>query len=212
MRDIPVFTTENGVASLFLKKIPYTREAFVHIRDSQACDALVRECMDVCRMAGAEIIYATGHDGLIKYPLVCDVSSYCVPKDQLPKTDAIALPVTLEQKDWWRTLYNQKMGKVHGAAPLSVAEVEELICDKKALCVYKECAVMGIGVINDGEIQAVASIVPGAGRAVVLALASCLEDAIISLSVSSINVKAINLYRSLGFEKSALQANWYQIL
>lgn len=211
MRDIPIFTTENGVASLFLKRIPFTKEAFVHIRDSQTCAALIKECVDVCRMAGAEKIYATGHGELADYPFVCDVSSYCASKNQLPETDAIALPPTLEQNQWWRQLYNQKMMQVHGAAPLSLAEVDKMICDNKAFCVYRECAVIGIGVACDGQIQAVASIVPGAGRNVVLALAGCLDGPEISLTVASTNLKALTLYGSLGFKKSALEANWYQI-
>ena len=34
MKDFPVFTTENGVASLILKEIPYRGEAYIHLRDS----------------------------------------------------------------------------------------------------------------------------------------------------------------------------------
>lgn len=211
MRDIPVFTTENGVASLFLKKIPFTKEAFVHIRASQFCGALVKECIDVCRMAGAEKIFATGHAGLTDYPLICDVSSYSVHKNRLPKTDAVALPAMLEQNAWWRQVYNEKMISVFGAAPLSAVDVDKMICYNQAFCIYKECAVVGIGVAYDGQIQAIAAIVPGAGRDTVLSLAGCLEAPEISLHVASSNMKACRLYESLGFEKTMLEANWHQI-
>jgi hypothetical protein len=34
MRDIPMFTTEYGVASLVLKEIPYQAAAYITIQDS----------------------------------------------------------------------------------------------------------------------------------------------------------------------------------
>ena len=211
MRDIPVFTTKNGVASLFLKKIPFTKEAFVQIRDSKSCGELVKECVDVCRMAGAEKIFATGHEDLSEYPFVCDVSDYCVCKNRLPETDAIALPATLEQNDWWRKLYNEKMMPVYAAVPLSLDEVDKMIRENQAYCIYRACSVIGIGVTYDGRIQAVASIVSGEGVSVVLALAGCLDSPVISLSVASSNMKALRLYESLGFVKSELEASWHQI-
>ena len=211
MRDIPMFTTENGIASLFLKKIPFTKEAFVHVRDSQSCVELIKECVDVCRMAGAEEIYATGHTTLEQYPFVCDISSYCVLKNQLPQTDAVALTALPEHSQWWRQIYNEKMMPVIGAAPLSLTEVENMISEHKVFCIYKQCAVVGIGVAYDGQIQAIASVAPGAGRDSVLALAGCLDVQEITLSVASNNLKACRLYESLGFEKKTVEASWYQI-
>ena len=66
MKNIPMFTTENGVASLILQEIPYRREAYVHIRSTAAPEAFFRECVDFCKMAGAEKIYLTGHPLLEK--------------------------------------------------------------------------------------------------------------------------------------------------
>ena len=43
MKDFPVFTTENGVASLVLKEIPYRREAYITLRDSRTPEALLEE-------------------------------------------------------------------------------------------------------------------------------------------------------------------------
>lgn len=69
MKNIPMFTTENGVASLILQEIPYRREAYVHIRCTAAPELLFRECFDFCKMAGAEKIYFTGHPLLeTRYP------------------------------------------------------------------------------------------------------------------------------------------------
>ena len=72
MRDIPVFTTEYGVSSLFLKEIPYKSEAYIRIRDVQpeGFEAHLQECVSFCRMCGAEWIDAAGHEYLKKYPLI----------------------------------------------------------------------------------------------------------------------------------------------
>ena len=212
MRDIPLFTTSNGVASLYFKKIPFTKEAFIHIRDSLTCENLLAECIDFCRMAGAEYIYAAGDEMLTKYPEACSILRYCVQCTDLPSTDAVALAVQPEQKDWWRQLYNQKMIHVPTASPLSTDEVGKLIDEGKAYIVYRDCVMLGIGVAYDGEIQAVASLIPGGGKDTVLALIGCLENETVFLRVASGNEKAIGLYRSLGFERTALEGTWYKIL
>ena len=54
MKDFPVFTTENGVASLILKEVPYRGEAYIHLRDSQDPKALLEECVSFCAACGAE--------------------------------------------------------------------------------------------------------------------------------------------------------------
>lgn len=210
MRDIPLFSTQNGVASLILKKIPFSGEAYVHIRDSLDCRALMKECLDVCRMAGASAVYAAGHVDLEDYPLFCDVLRMCARKDNLDTTDAVALPVTLEQKEQWRQLYNQKMACVPSASPLSRSDVEALICAGKAFYIYRQCSAVGIGVAYDGQIHAVASLCPGGGRHAVLALAERIVNAEITLCVASTNRKAIALYKALGFAVTEKEASWFK--
>ena len=56
MKDFPVFTTENGVASLILKEIPYRGEAYIHLRDSQNPKTLLEECVSFCAACGADKI------------------------------------------------------------------------------------------------------------------------------------------------------------
>ena len=69
MRDIPVFTTEYGVASLVLREIPYRQEAYICIQSSCQPGQLLAECIGFCRACGAEKIYARNHEILGKYPL-----------------------------------------------------------------------------------------------------------------------------------------------
>ena len=211
LNDLPFFTTDNGVASLILKKIPFTKEAYVHIRDTSSCDALLRECVDVCRMAGAEKVYATGHAELEQYPLFCHIFRYEVSSERIGETDAIAVPVSREQSDWWRQVYNKKMAGVPAASPLSLRDVETFIGEGKAFYICKDCSILGIGVAFEGEILAVASLLPGAGRDVVLALSGCLSGERIRLTVAGNNAKACSLYQAIGFAETGKEASWYKI-
>ena len=69
MRDIPMFTTEYGVASLVLREIPYRQEAYISIQSSLQPEQLLEECISFCRACGAERIYAKNHDCLTQYPV-----------------------------------------------------------------------------------------------------------------------------------------------
>ena len=71
MKDFPCFATDDGVASLILKEIPYRKEAYIRFQDVQPgrFAPFLQECVSFCRMAGAEKIYAQGHEELSQYPL-----------------------------------------------------------------------------------------------------------------------------------------------
>ena len=71
MKDFPCFATDDGVASLILKEIPYRQEAYIRFQDVQPgrFAPFLEECVSFCRMAGAEKIYAQGHGELARYPL-----------------------------------------------------------------------------------------------------------------------------------------------
>ena len=62
MKDIPLFTTQYGIASLALQQIPHRSEAYVTIRQAEQPEELLRECVRFCRMCGAERVFAAGHD------------------------------------------------------------------------------------------------------------------------------------------------------
>ena len=66
MKDIPVFHTEYGVASLFLREIPYRKRAHIKIQSSLEPDKLLEECIGFCRACGAEWIDAAGDPFLEK--------------------------------------------------------------------------------------------------------------------------------------------------
>ena len=86
MRDFPIFSTETGVSSLTLKEIPYKKQAYIRIQDVQpgTLQEHLRECVQFCKAAGAEHIFAAGHpENFIQEP-ICQQKSL---KDEVRKID-----------------------------------------------------------------------------------------------------------------------------
>ena len=212
MRDFPVFTTENGVGSLVLKEIPYSGIAYVTIRDSSFPTDFLRECLEFCRAVGAKVIYATGHEILNEYPFYTSVIQMVASADVISHTDAALFPVTEQTLSRWREIYNLKMSKVDNASYLSERAANEMLKKGNSYFIHRGGTLLGIGTIGDERIECVASVAPGGGREVISALTHALLGERVTLDVASTNIKAIRLYESMGFIKTAELSRWYKIL
>ena len=211
MKDFPVFTTEYGVASLFLKEVPYKGIAYVVIRDSQDPEKLLEECAGFCRACGAEKIYATGHEALEKNPpqtTVCQMR--CEAWVDEGKLESL-FPVTEETVGRWRQICNERMAQVDNSATQEAKDENEILESGGAYFVHHEGELLGIGWIRDEELLAVASVQPGAGERVMHTLMSLLPGETMTLEVVSTNRRAIRLYEKLGFVKTKEISRWYQI-
>ena len=211
MQNIPLFTTENGVASLTLQEIPYTGKAYIRIQSSCAPEILLSQCVDFCKAAGAEQIYATGHDYLTAYPLHTTILQMQRPKAGLPETDVCLFPVqemTLEQ---WRGIYNDRMQDVSNSAFMTLAEAKKVLQQGKGYFVHRDGELLGIGIATGNKVEVVISLVSGAGKEVFTALSGTLFSEEILVEVASDNAKAIHLYEKLGFVKTKEIATWYKI-
>lgn len=211
MRDFPVFTTQNGVGSLILKEIPYRGIAYVTVHDSSFPIDFLKECLDFCRAVGAEKIYATGHAVAETYPFFTSVIQMSASIDLIPETDASIFPVTQKTLSRWRELYNERMKNVDNAAHMSESTGEELLKRGDGYFVHRDGELLGIGIASGNKIDCVASVKPGSGREVVSALTHALMCDCVTLEVASTNSKAIRLYESLGFIKTAELTKWYKI-
>lgn len=211
MRDIPVFATENGVGSLVLQEIPYSKTAYIKIQDASQPEAFIKECKDFCAMAGAEHIYATGHSVLETYPLYTAIYRMSRDTQGLPETDALLFPVTEETLERWRELYNQKMKSVPNTAYMTLDKGKQMLQRGEGYFVHRDGKLLGIGMASGDRLDAVAAVVPYAGQDVVLALCHALSGEQIVLDVASENGKAIRLYERLGFVKTAELSKWYCI-
>ena len=211
MKDFPVFTTEYGVASLFLKEIPYKQIAYIVIRSSQKPEELLKECVSFCRICGAETIFAAGHEYLEQYPL--NTIIYEMRGEALPEESKVEnlWPVTKETVGKWRQICNERMYHVDNSATQESRDEKEILESGGAYFVHHSGELLGIGWLRDGELLVVASVVPGAGERVMHTMMSLVPGEEMKLEVVSTNHRAIRLYEKLGFLKTSEIRRWYRV-
>lgn len=212
MRDIPMFTTEYGVASLFLKEIPYRGRAHIKIQSSLEPDKLLEECIGFCRACGAQWIDAAGHAYLEKYPLITSLSLMTRPMEGLANMDACLFPMTEETMQEWLDVYNERMANVPNAAFMDSKDGKELLQKGSAYFVHRDGELLGIGVAAGDFIDTVIALKPGAGETVVRALSSILTEDTVRLMVADVNSRAVKLYERLGFVRVKELSRWYLVL
>ena len=210
MKNIPIFDTENGVATLILREIPYTRKAYVRLQSVSDFEKMVEECRAFCRMCGADKIYATGHEGLEGYPYHTAMVEMRCCTDALPQTDACLFPVQEHTLEAFTRIYNEKMKAVPNSAWMDNEEGKRMLQIGDGYFVHRDGALIGIGRVEAGMIRVVAATVSGGGREVVAALAP-LAGETAAVEVATENRKAMALYESLGFSAVREISRWYEI-
>lgn len=211
MKDIPLFTTQHGVASLTLKEIPYTAKAYIRIQDSLAPENLLAECLDFCRAVGAEEVFATGHNCLTKFEKHCRILKMRCAIDNIPDTDGALFPVTEKTIDQFREYYNRAMVDVPNASYMTIADSKRLLETGDGYFVHKGETLLGIGIVGGERISAIASLVPGAGSCVLQALCHALTGTVVEVEVAEENEPAIRLYKKMNFLPIEKVAVWYKI-
>jgi GNAT superfamily N-acetyltransferase len=212
MKDIPMFDTEYGVASLILKEIPYKQTAYVKILSSQEPEKLMAECVQFCRMCGAEIIDATGHLWLESYPLVTAIYALQCPQNTLARADACLFPVTEQTLARWLEIYNERMATVPNSAYMDSRDGKRLLETGDGYFVHRDGKLLGIGKAAADTVDAIISVQPGMGETVLRTLATALSEEGVRLTVAGANKRAMRLYERLGFVKTAELSRWYRIL
>lgn len=212
MKDIPMFDTENGVASLFLREIPYRKRAHIKLQSSQEPGKLLAECISFCRMCGAEWIDAAGHDYLEKYPLITSILLMHADRLSLGETDACLFPVTEETVGKWLRIYNERMADIPNAAYMDGADGRELLRSGDGYFVHRDGELLGVGKASGCFIDTVIAVEPGMGKTVLQALASLLTQETVKLQVASANNRAIRLYERMGFVTVKELSRWYRVL
>lgn len=209
MKDLPAFTTENGVASIVLQEIPYTQNAYVTIHSSASPKEFIRECGGFCRAAGAERVYAKGHEKLKDYPYHTAIWEMEGLLSAIPDLGAECTAVSEETLEKWCEIYNRKMAAVPNAAYMGRHKKDMILAG--GCFVYEGQVLLGIGMVSDKKIDAVASLISGGGEKIVSSLCHKLGTERIALQVASENHKAVALYEKLGFQKQAELGKWYKI-
>ena len=206
-----MFDTEYGIASLVLKEIPYKGIAYIIFREVWDPENLLRACVTFCRMAGADIICAAGHESLEQYPLYTTVLEMRGEAVADPDLLESLFPVTDATVARWRGIYNEKMRPIDNAATMTAFDEKKIVQSGGAYFIHREGDLLGIGWLEDTELLAVASVKPGMGRTVMNTLMSLIEGSQMTLEVASTNKKAIHLYETLGFLKTREISRWYKI-
>ncbi|MBE6917318.1 MAG: hypothetical protein E7470_05410 [Ruminococcaceae bacterium] len=210
MRDIPIFTTEYGVASLVLREIPYRQEAYICIHSSCQPKELLDECVAFCRSCGAEKIYARGHKIAEEYPLHTAI----VKMRGIAQIDenkvACLFPVTEDTIASWRQFLNERLRNVDNAGTLASQGEAEILQSGGAYFVHHGGTLLGAGWLKDGELLLIAAI-PGEGERVLHTLLSIQKEQPVQLEVASTNVRAIRLYERFGMIRMEEIRRWYKI-
>lgn len=212
MRDIPFFATENGVASLTLKEIPYSKAAYIKIQDASEPEKLLEECVGFCKMAGAEKIYGSNHPIFENFPFHTQILQMVQLRERFSGTDAVLIPVAEHTLNQWREIYNNRMSNIPNFSYMSVYDGRELLRKGNGYFVYRGETLLGIGIASGEKIDAVISVLPGAGEDVICALNLALSGDRAILEVASVNEKAIRLYERMGFVKDCEVSCWFQLL
>ena len=213
MKDIPLFTTEFGVASLVLKEVPYRQEAYVRVRSAQAgqLDELLKECVSFCRMVGAERVYATGHDeldGRAYYGSVIQMRGELLVDGSLVEN---LFPVTEQTVSRWREICNDRMRQVDFTATLTASDESRILSSGGAYFIHKNGELLGTGWLEDGKLLLICGVQAGAGERVMHTLLALTEGAPVELEVASTNLRAIRLYERLGLIRTKEITKWYKI-
>lgn len=212
MRDIPLFTTEYGVASLVLREVPYQAVAYIRLQDSREPEKLLSECVGFCRMVGAEKVFATGDACLERYPAHTAVLQMVCPRESLGDTDAALWPVQESTAGEFRKIYHEKVSHIPNAAWMTAQDEREMLRTGEGYFVHRGDTLLGIGRVLGGEIRFLAAVRPGAGADVVKALAHAVTEDTVMVEVASANEKAVRLYEKLGFIPIREISRWYRVL
>ena len=212
MNNIPVFTTENGAASLILNQIPLTGNAYIKIQATQTPEALLGECVSFCRACGGEHIYASGHPFLERYPFHTAIIRMQCLLEGLPETDAALFPVLPENVGKWRNIHNEKMKDVPNATLLTTGDEKIQLELGDGYFIHRNAQLLGIGRAAGDTVDLVISCIPGAGGDVLLALCSALTGDTVRLTVASTNTRAVKLYEKMGFLPTEEVSRWYRII
>ena len=211
MRDIPVFSTENGIASLIFREIPYRGEAYITLQDTKEPEKFLKECVDFCKAVGADKIFATGHEFLNKFPIFSVIYQMEIPKADIKCSEAKLIQVSSNTIDQWRDLHNKRMIAVPNAATITLTDANELMKSGSAYYIQLGKETIGLGVAEGDTVKSVISLKHGYGHDVVCALSNALDAEIIKLEVASTNTRAVDLYKRLGFIETKECKRWFLV-
>jgi GNAT superfamily N-acetyltransferase len=217
MRNIPMFTAANGMASLILREIPYSGRAYVMVRSvwNGQTAALLQECADFCRAAGAREVFAS--DGVQELPAehAYDILQLTLERAALPVQERpVELePVSEENGGAYLEIYNACFREVPGAASYDKKDLQRLMEQGSGFLAKREEAYAGVVELDPDGIAGIAVLPQYRGLGYDLALTALqrIEQETLCLKVADTNHRAVALYRRLGFGNDTLISRWWRM-
>ena len=120
-------------------------------------------------------------------------------------------PVTAETVGRWRQMMNERMATVDNSGTLDSKKEKEILASGGAYFVHRAGELLGGFWLHEGEMKLVTAVKPGAGMRVMHTLMSLIPGEEIRLEVISTNEKALRLYKTLGFIKTAPIHKWHRV-
>lgn len=209
VRDIPIFTTEQGIASLELSQIPGKGCAYVRLRDVREGKLVpfLEECESFCTNAGAERIFASGEGLEAVLPEQAVIWEMEGPIQ--PASGASLILVTEKTVESWRQRYNEAMQPVDHARLLAWTDRSRILESGGAYFVCGEEGPLGLGWAEGQKLLALAAFLPGQGARVLKTLMGLVPGNKLTLEVASTNLRALRLYERFGFQKIKVVDRWY---
>lgn len=217
MKNIPMFTSSCGLATLILKEIAWNSRAYVLVRSvwNDQTAALLDECRSFCRAVGAEEIYASWDAEELPAEHAWDMIDMACPKSALP---APRQTVELEQatpetaEDYLR-IYNQCFRDVPAAASYDRKSLEPLYGEDLAWLAKAKGQYAAVAEISKEGLEGIA-VLPefrGLGYDLAAAVLRMVPSTEVRLKVASTNVRARRLYDRLGFAETGISRRWYRL-
>lgn len=211
MKNFPVFTTPFGIASITLEEVPYSQEAYIRLQSCTDPIGLLEECKAFCLAVGATSVYATGHASLEQYPVYTDLLKMSATRDAIANADACLFPVQETTMEKWRQIYNERMKNVPLRAYMTTDKAKKICRQGSGYFVHRNNELLGIGVVSESYIDAIATVKPGVGAIVLKTLCDAMNSEQVYIEVASENSAAMALYQRLGFISVECIARWYKI-
>ena len=217
MKNIPMFTSSYGLATLILKEIAWNGRAYVLVRSvwNDQTAALLDECRSFCRAVGAEEIYASWDAEELPAEHAWDMIDMACPKSALP---APRQTVELEQatpetaEDYLR-IYNQCFRDVPAAASYDRKSLEPLYGEEMIWLAKVHGQYAAVAEISKEGLEGIA-VLPefrGLGFDLAATVLRMVPSTEVRLKVASTNVRARRLYDRLGFAEVGISRRWYRL-
>ena len=217
MKNIPLFTSSYGLATLILKEISWNGRAYVLIRSvwNDQTAALLEECCGFCRAAGAEEIYASWDTAELPAVHVWDMIDMVCEKAALPAPrQAVELEqVTPETAEDYLAIYNQCFREVPAAASYDRKSLEPLYGEELAWLAKVDGCFAAVAEISKEGLEGIA-VLPafrGLGYDLAATVLQMVPSTRVKLKVASVNDRAGRLYDRLGFTPLGVSRRWYRI-